>query len=156
MHEYHQSKAIQVSADDVFSFVSDIKNLPKYLPTVTNAMPQQGERIRVQGEAGGHRYDSDGYFRVDHTNRRLEWGSDGENNYSGWLEVGEGNTESSSELTVHLSFDPKPELARQFEQQGGNRHEVINRGIQEALISIQNLCEGKGGKVESARQGANR
>ncbi|HMV51966.1 MAG TPA: SRPBCC family protein [Blastocatellia bacterium] len=153
MHEYHQSKTIQVSADKVFSFVSDIKNLPKYLPTVTGARPQQGERIRIQGEAAGHHYDSDGYFRVDDANRRLEWGSDGENNYSGWLEVREGNNQSSSELTVHLNFDPKPELAREFEKQGGNRHEVINRGIQEALTSIQNLCEGKGGKVESARQG---
>jgi len=151
MHEYHQSEKVQAPADKVFAFVSDIKNLPQYLPTVTSASPQQGERIRIQGEAGGHRYDSDGYFRVDKENKRLEWGSDGENNYSGWLEVKDSN-QSNCEVAAHIQFDPKPELARKFDEQGGDRHRVINEGIKNALASIKNLCEGKGGKVEAARQ----
>lgn len=151
MKEYQQSKKVQASADEVFAFVSDIQNLPKYLPTVHNAMPQQGERIRVQGEAGGHRYDSDGHFRVDKANRRMEWGSDGEHNYSGSLEVKEAGDKSACEVAVNIKFDPKPELAQKFEQQGGDRHRVINEGINKALASIQNLCEGKGGKVEAAK-----
>ena len=48
-------------------------------------------------------------------------------------------------------FDPKPELAKKFDEQGGDRHQVINDGINKALVSIKNLCEGKGGKVETAR-----
>ena len=151
MHEYHQSKKVQASADDVFDFVADIKNLPKYLPTVQKASPQQGERIQVEGEAGGHHYKSDGYFRVDKENRRLEWGSDGENNYSGSLEVKEAG-DAASEVGVNIQFDPKPELAKKFEEQGGSRHQVINDGINKALVSIKNLCEGKGGKVEAASQ----
>jgi len=61
MSEYEQTAIIQCRAQQVFDFVSTIDNLPRYLPTVTNAMPQDGERVRVQGEAAGHRYDSDGY-----------------------------------------------------------------------------------------------
>jgi len=151
MHEYHQSKKVQASADQVFDFVAEIKNLPQYLPTVHKASPQQGERIQVEGEAGGHHYKSDGYFRVDRQNRRLEWGSDGENNYSGSLEVTEAD-DRASEVAVNIQFDPKPELAKKLDEQGNDRHQVINDGINAALVSIKNLCEGKGGKVETARR----
>lgn len=151
MKEYEQTRHIQAPRNKVFAFVSDINNLPDYLPTVRNAAMEDGERIRVQGEANGHRYDDTGFFRVDQAQQRLEWGSDGDSNYAGWLEVQGDLTAATSTVTVHIKFDPKPELARQMEQQGG-RDEAINEGIKNALISIQNHCEGKGGKVESARQ----
>lgn len=48
--EFEQS--ITVAATDVFNFVSDVKNVPQYLPTVKSAQPQEGERIRTQGQAG--------------------------------------------------------------------------------------------------------
>ncbi|MEP7342318.1 MAG: SRPBCC family protein [Acidobacteriota bacterium] len=151
MHEYHQSKKVQAPVDQVFDFVAEIKNLPQYLPTVHKASPQAGERIQVEGEVGGHRYKSDGYFRVDRKNRRLEWGSDGENNYSGSLDVKEAG-DAASEVAVNIQFDPKPELAKKFDEQGEDRHQVINDGINKALVSIKNICEGKGGKVETARR----
>ena len=81
--EFEQSITIAATADGIFDFISDIRNVPQYLPTVKNAQPQQGERIRTQGQVGDRSYDSDGHFRVDKQARRLEWGSDGENNYNG-------------------------------------------------------------------------
>jgi uncharacterized membrane protein len=150
MSEYQRTMVIEAQADDVFDFVSDIKNLPSYLPTVRSATLQSGDRIRVQGEAGGKRYDDDGYFRIDKEARRLEWGSDGENQYSGWMQVEEGVEEVfTSRVSVHLSYEPSPEMVRQFERQGGTRDDVINEGIDNALRSIKNLCEEKGDKVES-------
>lgn len=151
MKEYEQTRRIQAAPNAVFAFVSDIENLPDYLPTVKNATLQKGERIRMQGEANGHRYDDTGFFRVDETNQRMEWGSDSDSNYGGWLEVKGGKNDATSEVTVHIKFDPKPELAREMDKQGG-RDQAINEGINNTLTSIQNHCEGKGGKVESARQ----
>jgi carbon monoxide dehydrogenase subunit G len=151
MKEYEQSRLIQAAPDAVFEFVSDIGNLPDYLPTVRNASMVDGERIHMQGEANGHPYEDTGFFRIDKAKRRMEWGSDGDNNYGGWLEVKGGQSAAASEVTVHIKFDPKPELARRMEKQGG-RDQAINDGIKNALTSIQNYCEGKGGKVESARQ----
>lgn len=147
MAEYESSLPISASPDTVFDFVSDIANLPKYLPTTHHAEAQGPGRVRVQGEAAGQKYDSDGWFRPDPTEQRLEWGSDGESRYSGWLEIeGDG---SQSLVTVHLSFAPRPDQAERFEEQGdGDGDATIQQGLQASLLSIKNLVEGTGGKIE--------
>jgi hypothetical protein len=151
MSEYHHSQSVQASPDKVFSFVSDIKNLPKYLPTVRSATPQEGERIRIQGEVAGHRYDNDGFFKVDSQQRKMEWGSDGENNYQGWLEVQPDGEHSM--VIVHLWFEPRAHQQEQFEQQTGDANRTIQRGLEDALMSIRNLIEERSGKVETQTAG---
>lgn len=144
MGEYQRTIKIKAEPDEVFAFVCDLNNLPRYLPTVREAKPQGEGRIVVMGEAGGHQYRNDGSFRVDEGRRRMEWASDGEHDYRGWLEVKEGTDAARSEVTVHLSFNPRPELARRLTEQGGNRDQVIEEGIEKALFSIQHSCEGIG------------
>lgn len=150
MGEYEHKTTVNSRAQQVFDFVSTIDNLPQYLPTVTDAMPQGGERVRVQGEAAGHRYDSDGFYHVDKSLRRIEWGSDGENRYRGWLEVRNHGEDTTATVIVHLSFEPNPVMSKSFEQQSGDRDRTIQEGLENALQSIKNLCEGRGGKVESS------
>lgn len=150
MSEYEHTTTIKSRSEQVFEFVSAIDNLPRYLPTVTNAIPQEGERVRVQGEAAGHRYDSDGYYHVDKIRKRMEWGSDGENQYRGWLEVRDHDGGTTASVIVHLSFEPNPAMAKSFEQQSGDRDRTIQEGLENALQSVKNVCEGRGGKVESS------
>lgn len=140
---------IAATADGIFDFISDIRNVPQYLPTVKNAQPQQGERIRTQGQVGDRSYDSDGHFRVDKQSRRLEWGSDGENDYNGWIEV-QGDGGSQSQIKVHIHYAPKPEtVQRMAERSPGHSFEsAMNEGISKTLESIKHICEGKGGKEE--------
>lgn len=147
--EFEQSIAVAAPVDSVFNFISDVKNVPQYLPTVKSAQPQQGERIRTQGQAGDRSYDSDGHFRVDKQTHRIEWGSDGENDYNGWLEV-QNQGESQSQVTVHIHYAPKPEiLQRMVERSPDNSFEsVMYEGISKTLESIKRICEGKGGKEE--------
>jgi uncharacterized membrane protein len=147
MSDYRHSLRVEANADEVFGFVSDAGNLPDYLPTVRQAEAQGGERVRVKGNAAGREYDSDGFFRVDAGRRRMEWGSDGESEYRGWLEVKEADG-GACDVTVSLSFTPRPDQARQFEEQTGDRDRTIRQGIETALASIKNICEGRGGKVE--------
>lgn len=149
MSEYEHTTTVNSDPKRVFSFVSDVNNLPRYLPTVTQAMAQGPERVRVKGEAAGHQYDSDGYYRVDPARMRMEWGSDGENQYRGWLEVQGEEGETTATVLVHLSFEPRPDIAEQYEQQSGSPHRTIQEGLQSALQSVKNICEGQGGKVES-------
>lgn len=146
MPEYEHSLAIEASPDAVFAFVSDIANLPKYLPTTHHAEAQGPGRVRVQGKAGGHAYDSDGRFHADPIDHRLEWGSDGENRYLGWLEI--DGVEDECEVTVHLSFQPKAEQGKRMDEQTGDRDKTIQEGLVAALESIRNYVEGRGGKVE--------
>ncbi len=148
MPDYEHSLTIEASPDTVFAFVSEIANLPKYLPTTHQAEAQPGGRVRVQGEAGGHKYDSDGYFRLDKPNFRMEWGSDGENRYLGWLEI--DGAADECEVTVHLTFQPKPEQGERMDEQTGDRDKTISDGLIASLESIRNYVEGHGGKVEPA------
>lgn len=141
--QYEQSRTIPASAEEIFAFVSDIRNLPQYLPTTKAAQPQQGERVRVQGEAKGHQYDADGYFRYDEANHRLEWGAD-EHYYSGRLEIVPQSADSA-EVTVQLSFRGGPPGADPNE---GPSDADINEGIVKALESIENHVTGRGGKEE--------
>ena len=146
--EFEQSITVAAPADGIFDFVSDVKNVPQYLPTVKNAQPQQGERIRTQGQVGERSYDSDGHFRVDKQTRRIEWGSDGENDYNGWLQVQGGG--SQSQVTVHIHFAPKPEIVQHMVERSPEHsfESAINEGISKTLESIKRICEGKGGKEE--------
>jgi uncharacterized membrane protein len=149
MGEYQRSITINASRKQIEDFVSDFSNLPKYVPTTKSAQPQQGDRVRVQGESpNGHKYDADGYFRLNESKNRLEWGSDGENQYSGWLEFKGDNTEAPSQVTVHISLVPPPQMEKGMSKTAGGPDQAINDGIQRSLESIKNLLEGKGGKVD--------
>ena len=140
--EFEESTTVEAAAEQVYEFVSDVRNLPKYLPTTENAEPQQGERVRVQGEVEGHEYDADGYFRKDEAKRRLEWGAD-EHYYSGWLEVGDKG--DSSEVTVHLTFKGRPPEDNQPQNEDasdrGPRDDEIREGLVKSLESIKNFLE---------------
>ena len=143
MPEYERSRVIGAAPEQVFEFLSDVRNLPQYVPTTQHAEPQGPDRVRVQGQARGHRYDADGFFDRDEGAMRLEWGSDGEMRYRGQLQV-EPDGDESSRVTVRLSFDPPKEMAQGM----GDPDSKIEEGLEKALESIQNHCEGRGGKVE--------
>ncbi|GCF08760.1 SRPBCC family protein [Dictyobacter arantiisoli] len=149
MTDYESSLKIQALPDQVEQFISQVDNLPKYLPTTKSAMPQQGEHVRVEGSAHGHSYDSDGYFRVDKSRHRMEWGSNGEEKYSGWLQVTPLDAGKASEVVVHLTFDPSSNLRKEFNEPTDSKDKTIQEDLDKALLSIKNICEGKGGKVES-------
>ncbi len=148
MPDYHHTITVNCDADQVFEFVSNPANLPKYLPTVHDARPQGEDRVEVSGQAAGHTYHSDGPFNVDREAKSMTWGSDGENHYKGRLEVSEDG--GMSLIDVTLSFDPRPDQDQQFESQTGSRDRTIDEGIRAALESIRNHCEGTGTKVKSS------
>ena len=144
MPEFSQSLTIAAPPDEVLDFISDVRNLPKYLPTTKSAQSQGEERVRVQGEAHHHPYDADGYLRCDREAMRLEWGAD-EGYYSGSMEVDEGEDEETSEVTVQIVLRGKPPGAPEGE---GPSEDDINEGLMKSLESIRNHLEGEGGKEE--------
>ena len=73
MAEYQQTQTISAPAGEVFALLSDVGNLPKYLPPVTDASIEgpsaegaPGQRLRATLEyPNGGSFDSEGYFNVD-------------------------------------------------------------------------------------------
>lgn len=139
MADYQQSLTINAPANQILEFVGDIRNMPKYLPTTKNAEAQGEGRVRVQGEAKGHKYDSDGFLR--RLENRLEWGAD-EGYYSGFLTV-EPSGNDSSNVTVSISLNGTPPGADPNERPSD---EQINEGLRKGLESINNFVTGQGGK----------
>ncbi len=140
MADYQQTLGMQAPPDAVFDFVADVANMPRYLPTTKSAQAQGQDRVRVQGEAHGHRYDSDGFLRRDRGRHRLEWGAD-EGYYSGWLQVrpaGQG-----SEVTVSISLTGTPPGADPGRKPSDDD---IDEGLRKGLESIRDQLEGRGGK----------
>ncbi|HET6468827.1 MAG TPA: SRPBCC family protein [Geminicoccaceae bacterium] len=146
MAEYERTLQVHADPDEIFRFVSDIRNLPKYLPTTRHAESAGRDRVRVEGEAHQHHYEADGFLRADPARHRLEWGAD-EGYYAGWLQIRPGD--GAADVTVHLRFDSKP---------GGESGAVpsdadIEEGLEKGLRSIRNQLEGRGGKEEPEAAG---
>ncbi|MGO8673261.1 MAG: SRPBCC family protein [Capsulimonadaceae bacterium] len=132
MPEYERSIMIEAPPDEVFAFVSNLNNLPKYLPTTARAEIMDCERTRADVGAGCPPFHADGWFRVDPTEYMMEWSAGMNNNYSGWLEIEE--LDGLSEVTVHLSFRPHPQAAKPVDTAIGN-------DLSTALMSVKNIVE---------------
>ena len=143
MGEYERTMAMRASPDEVLAFISDVRNMPEYLPTTKGAQPQGEGRVRVQGEAHGHKYDSDGYLRRDPEGKRLEWGAD-EGYYSGWMQVRPDGASGCS-VTVHISLRGAPPGADPGRKPSDAE---IDEALVKSLRSIRNPVEGTGGKEE--------
>ena len=150
MAEYSDRIDVQAPAESVFAFVSNVENLPKYLPTVHHAHPQSGERVEVEGEANGHAYSSDGWFKVDEASRTMTWGSDGENDYSGKMSVtGDG---SRATVECSLKLTPTGGMKDSMDKNQGGPSAAMTDGLRASLQSIKQLCEGTGGKQPSSAE----
>ncbi len=150
MPEFEHALTMRASADQVFDFVADVGNMPKYLPTTKSAQSQGPDRVRVQGEVrppdgrgAERRYDADGYVRRLADRQRLEWGAD-EGYYSGWLEATDQGG-GQAKVTVHISLRGTPPGADPNEAPPPDK---VQEGLVAALQSIQRQLEGEGGKIE--------
>ena len=152
MSEYEQSQGVDAPPDEVFAWLSDVGNLPAYLPPVTDASIEgpssegsPGRRVRttLQYPGGDGSFDAEGYLTVDEGQRRMEWGAEAGRDYSGWLTVSESG--GGSEVTVHLSLG---ERSVEGEMQAPEGENPLVRGVTETLESIRRQIEEGSGKVE--------
>lgn len=150
MAEYTDRVDVAAPANDVFRFVSDIGNLPKYLPTVHHAQSHPHQRVEVDGKANGHAYQSEGWFKVDQAARTMTWGSDGSNNYSGKMAVLEEGSISKVECSLH--FTPTAEIKESMDRHQGGPSAAMTDGLRASLASIKAICEGTGGKQPSTAE----
>ena len=92
----------------MFAWVSDVNNLPHYLPPIKSAeLKDGGDRVWLKGEIPDQgEFENEGYFRVHEQERRMEWGAEVYRDYSGELSVSE-NGGGQSTVTVRLRFGPQ-------------------------------------------------
>lgn len=142
MSEYERSLTMQVSPQAVFDFVSNVQNLPRFMPTTQRAQSLAEEQVRVEGEVKGHRYAAEGTFHADASTRRLEWKAD-EGYYAGWLQVRPAGDGASSDVTVHIALQG---YAPGTTPQQRPSDQQIEQGLADALAAIKAAIEtGVGG-----------
>jgi carbon monoxide dehydrogenase subunit G len=95
-HEHTEHVAAPPGA--VYAAISDVANLPRFVPQLTAASPAGEGRVEVSARYEGHEQHGEASFTTDDAARRIEWGTP--NGYRGWLQVdadGDG-----SRLTLFL------------------------------------------------------
>ncbi len=84
MATFERTLTIDADANRVFDYVSDIANLPEYIDQMTDAEPGEGESVKTTavidtGDGETRTVHGEAWFRVDDEARKIEWGSEGEN-----------------------------------------------------------------------------
>jgi carbon monoxide dehydrogenase subunit G len=129
MADYERSQTVDAKADDVFGYLSDVGNLPRYFSRMTDAEATDGDAVRVtaqidagsDGAAGGEsgegtrEVEGEAWFKVDEAARTITWGSEGPNDYRGGLEVSGNGDSATVTVRLHTERDEadeiEPELA---------------------------------------------
>lgn len=153
MQEYEQSKVVAAPANEVFAWVSDVENLPKYLPPIKDAGIEgpaaegsPGERVKMQVEIPDRgEFESEGYFDVNADARTMRWGAEADRDYSGRLtvaEIGDGE----SEVTVHLSFGPRS-VEGEIQEGSSDDRNPLEESLAATLESIRRQIEEGSGKL---------
>jgi Polyketide cyclase / dehydrase and lipid transport len=152
--EYQKTQIVDRSAEEVFSWVSDVSNLPHYLPPVKKAWVEgpasagkPGERVRMRVEIPD-RYETEGegYFHVDQGERRMEWGAEMGRDYSGWLSVSD-RADGQSEVTVHLWFG-EHSVEEHVQEESSEERDPLEESLSATLESIRRQLEEGSGKLE--------
>jgi uncharacterized membrane protein len=96
--QHEHTEHVAAAPDAVYAAISDVTNLPSFVPQLTAVLPAGEGRVEVHARYEGHEQQGEASFATDDSLRRIEWSAaDG---YRGWLQVdadGDG-----SRLTLFL------------------------------------------------------
>jgi uncharacterized membrane protein len=104
MGDFTGSTTVNVSPSKLFDYLSDVGNLPDYFARMTSAQPGDGEEVHTTARMpDGQEVQGDAWFRVDDDAQRIEWGSEGPNDYHGYVDVRPSGDGSEVEVHVHTT-----------------------------------------------------
>jgi uncharacterized protein YndB with AHSA1/START domain len=96
--QHEHTEHVAAAPDDVFAAISDVRNLPRFVPQITGARPTEGDRVEIDARYEGHEQHGTASFNADPGERRIEWSSP--SGYRGWMSVAEDG--DGSRLTLFL------------------------------------------------------
>ena len=130
MADFTDSTTVDVPSQKLFDYLSDVANLPKYFARLTSAERGEGEEVETSAQMpDGTEVAGTAWFRVDDAAQRIEWGAEGANDYSGYLDVTPSGGGSQVEVHIHTNRVEDDDAQ-------------IYDGIQETLSNIKERVEG--------------
>ena len=102
--QHEHTEHVAASPDAVFGAISDVTNLPRFVPQMTAARASEGDHVEIAARYEGREQHGEASFRADPAARRIEWSAP--SGYSGWMSVeadGDGSRLTLFLNTVHDS-----------------------------------------------------
>ena len=130
MADYQNMTSVDVAPEELFDFLADVRNLPRYFPLMTSAARAgDGNAVQTQAEfPDGEVVEGEAWFDVDRAAGRIRWGSEGPRDYHGHLTV----TGSDGGAQVHVVVS----TARV-------ESDDVQRGVDDTMANIKELFEGR-------------
>jgi uncharacterized membrane protein len=129
MGDFQAATSVNAAEGALFEYLSKVGNLPDYFAQMTSARPGDGEEVHTTARLpDGKQVEGDAWFRSDSDGRRIEWGSEGGNDYHGSLEVTAVGEVSEVVVRMHTTrvADGNPD---------------VQRGLEDTLATIKRLVE---------------
>lgn len=130
---------IKAPAAEVFAFVSNISDMPRYLPTVEKAEWNGEDRVRLEGVADGRTYAIDGRLLIDDDAVEMSWGALEREAYHGELQVFE--TDEGSELACRIEFEPHLKTMEHLAGPAGPDRGFIKANLDAVLRAVKQAVE---------------
>jgi uncharacterized membrane protein len=132
MADFSSTTTVDASPDDLFAFLSDIGNLPRYFARMTSAESTGGNAVHTTAELpDGSQVEGEAWFEVDRDAQHISWGAEGSSEYHGYLDVRPAEHGATVEVHLHTT-----------RVEAGD-HQVQN-GVDETLDRIKTLVEEQG------------
>jgi uncharacterized protein YndB with AHSA1/START domain len=96
--QHEHTEHVAAPAEAVYAAISDLSNLPRFVPQMTAARQAAGDRVEIDARYDGHEQHGEASFRVDDNKRRIEWSAP--SGYHGWMKVDPNG--DGSRLTLFL------------------------------------------------------
>jgi uncharacterized membrane protein len=129
MGDFTGSTTVDVPPDALFDYLSDVGNLPDYFTRMTSAQRIDGREVHTTARMpDGQEVEGDAWFTVDDGSQRIEWGSEGPNDYHGYVDVTPSGEGSSVEVHLHTT-------------RVGDGDSQVDDGIRETLANIKRQAE---------------
>jgi hypothetical protein len=96
--EHEHTEHVAAAPDAVFAVISEVSNLPRFVPQITAARPTAGDHVEIDARYEGREQHGEASFHADPGERRIEWSS--ASGYRGWMSVAPDG--DGSRLTLFL------------------------------------------------------
>lgn len=109
MPTYSRETHLDVDETTAYAYPSDVTNLPKYFPQITQARPTAGDEVETSAvvEQPGEEPRTEhgtAWFTADEGAKKVSWGSPGGNDYHGELDFDDAGDAGEGACTVRLSL----------------------------------------------------
>jgi carbon monoxide dehydrogenase subunit G len=96
--QHEHTEHVAAPPDAVYAAISDIDNLPRFVPQMTEVHSIGDDRVEVHARYEGREQHGEATFRADDDERRIEWSVP--SGYHGWMKV--DPDDGGSRLTLFL------------------------------------------------------